>query len=102
MRKFGCNAPVGLVYSINPFLIVFLVPFVGALTTDMSHFDMIHYGSYISALSPFWMLFSGRKNPTPNNPSCSPDFNLNRFLALDYCHCFVTLLRILDPQPRDP
>ena len=29
---------------------------VGALTTRFEHFDMIHYGSYLSALSPFWIV----------------------------------------------
>eukprot|EP00887_Chlorella_sp_A99_P006636 scaffold3.g6636.t1 len=56
LRSFGCDAPVGLVYSINPFCIVFLVPIVGALTTRYEPFDMIHWGGYISALSVFWMV----------------------------------------------
>lgn len=55
-RAYGCNAPVGVVYGINPFMIIFLVPLVGAMTTSFAHFDMIHYGSYISALSPFWIV----------------------------------------------
>ena len=54
-RSFGCDAPVGTVYSINPAMIMTLVPLVGAAATHYSHFDMIHYGSYISALSPLWM-----------------------------------------------
>ena len=58
-RSFGCLAPVGTVYSINPAMIMTLVPLVGAAATHYSHFDMIHYGSYVSALSPVWMaLFS--------------------------------------------
>jgi hypothetical protein len=105
-RSFGCDAPIGLIYSINPFMIVLFVPLVGALTTGAlggssaqrcaaarlayrghiarlpaelqsrtapagrpsraagysptragyQHFDMIHLGGYISALSPFWMV----------------------------------------------
>ena len=54
-RAFGCHAPVGLIYSINPFMIILLVPVVGALTTHYQHFDMIHLGGYVSALSPLWM-----------------------------------------------
>ncbi len=54
-RSFGCDAPVGTVYSINPAMIMTLVPLVGAAATHYSHFDMIHYGSYVSALSPLWM-----------------------------------------------
>ncbi|KAL4420864.1 hypothetical protein ABPG77_002823 [Micractinium sp. CCAP 211/92] len=53
LRAFGCNTPIGLIYSINPAMIVLLVPIVGAMTTDLPHFDMIHYGGWISALSPF-------------------------------------------------
>jgi hypothetical protein len=53
---YGCNAPVGLIYSVNPFIIIFLVPVVGALFTRVQHFDMIHYGSYLSALAPFWIV----------------------------------------------
>lgn len=37
-------------------MIVLLVPLVGALTTALSHFDMIHYGAYLSAMSPLWMV----------------------------------------------
>ena len=43
---FGCDTPVGLIYSINPAMIVLLVPVVGAMTTDLPHFDMIHYGRW--------------------------------------------------------
>lgn len=32
------------------------VPLVGALFTRVQHFDMIHYGSYLSAASPFWLV----------------------------------------------
>ncbi|KAL3157900.1 hypothetical protein ABBQ32_012309 [Trebouxia sp. C0010 RCD-2024] len=55
VRSFGCSAPVGTVYSINPAMIMTLVPLVGAAATHYSHFDMIHYGSYVSALAPLWM-----------------------------------------------
>ena len=37
-------------------MIIFLVPIVGALTTRFAHFDMIHLGSYLSALSPLWIV----------------------------------------------
>ena len=45
LRAFGCAG-----------MIIFLVPIVGALTTRFSHFDMIHLGSYLSALSPLWIV----------------------------------------------
>ena len=51
-----CDAPIGLVYSINPAMIICLVPFVGALTTAYAHFDMIHYGAYLTALSPLMIV----------------------------------------------
>lgn len=52
-------------YSINPAMIMTLVPLVGAAATHYSHFDMIHYGSYVSALSPLWMaLFTTGDNLT--------------------------------------
>ena len=40
----------------NAGMIIFLVPIVGALTTRCAHFDMIHLGSYLSALSPLWIV----------------------------------------------
>lgn len=56
LRAFGCGAPIGAIYSINPAIIVLLVPIIGALTTRLAHFDMIHYGSWVSAISPLWIV----------------------------------------------
>jgi hypothetical protein len=44
---------------------------VGALTTRFAHFDMIHYGGYVSALSPFWMVVfqKGAGVPAPRKNS---------------------------------
>lgn len=58
LRAFGCQVPVGWIYSINPIMIISLVPVVSSLTTSVNHFDMIHAGSYIAALSPFLMVAS--------------------------------------------
>lgn len=55
VRQFGPNAPFGLVYAINPFLIIFLVPIVGLVTRKVDSFSMIVSGSFVSALSPFWL-----------------------------------------------
>lgn len=56
MQRFiGCGAPFGKVYAINPAMIIILVPLVTALTARIPHFDMVHYGSYVSASSPFWV-----------------------------------------------
>jgi len=54
-RTFGEDAPFGLIYAINPFLIIFLVPIIGALTQDVDNFKMILYGSFVSGASPFWI-----------------------------------------------
>jgi proton-dependent oligopeptide transporter, POT family len=51
----GCDAPYGTIYAINPGMIIVLVPLVSLLTANVPHFDMVHYGSYISASSPFWI-----------------------------------------------
>lgn len=51
-RAFGCDSPIGLIYSINPFIMIFLTPIVQAVTNMCSHYDVIHYGSYITAFAP--------------------------------------------------
>ena len=57
LRAFGCDVPIGAIYSINPAMIVVLVPIIGALTTGrLSDFDMIHCGSWLSALSPLFIV----------------------------------------------
>lgn len=57
VRQFGPDAPFGLVYAINPFLIIFLVPTVGLLTRSVDSFSMILAGSFVAAASPFWICF---------------------------------------------
>jgi len=54
-REFGKDAPFGLFYAINPFLIIFLVPIVGLVSKGIRSFDMILYGSFVSGASPFWV-----------------------------------------------
>merc|ERR1719491_1963288 len=51
IREFGENVPKGMINSINPALIIFIVPIVSALTGHVKPYRMIHFGSYISALS---------------------------------------------------
>lgn len=58
IREFGPNAPKGLVYSINPFLIIILVPIITAATTTVNPLVMIHRGTYVSAMSVFFLAFS--------------------------------------------
>eukprot|EP00934_Nitzschia_sp_Nitz4_P003137 Nitzschia sp. Nitz4//scaffold1_size375055//139347//140861//NITZ4_000256-RA/size375055-processed-gene-0.131-mRNA-1//-1//CDS//3329540985//3127//frame0 len=58
IREFGENVAKGTIYSINPALIIILVPLVTAATTNVHPLVMIHYGSYISAASVFFLVFS--------------------------------------------
>ena len=58
VRAFGCDAPFGLIYAANPFLIICGVPIVAAATTKRKHFDMIFLGAWVSAVAPFFLAFS--------------------------------------------
>jgi hypothetical protein len=53
VRAFGCDAPFGSIYAINPALIIVGVPLVSSVTATARHFDMIFRGSWITSLSPF-------------------------------------------------
>lgn len=39
-------------------MIIFLTPIVAAFTSKYKHFDMIKYGGYFSAISPFFLALS--------------------------------------------
>eukprot|EP00929_Paragymnodinium_shiwhaense_P113911 TRINITY_DN82215_c0_g1_i1.p1 TRINITY_DN82215_c0_g1~~TRINITY_DN82215_c0_g1_i1.p1 ORF type:complete len:522 (+),score=65.78 TRINITY_DN82215_c0_g1_i1:254-1819(+) len=58
VREFGEDVPKGSIYSINPFLIIGLVPVVTALTQHRAHYDMIRDGSWVTALSVLPMALS--------------------------------------------
>jgi len=58
VREFGENVPKGTVYSINPALIIILVPLITAATNKVDPLVMIHYGSYVSAASVFFLAAS--------------------------------------------
>ena len=58
MREFGENVPKGTIYSINPALIIIMVPIISAATTTMDPLAMIHFGTYISAASVFFLVAS--------------------------------------------
>ena len=55
VRCFGDNVPKGSIYSINPFMIIFLTPLVAACTNNSNHFDMIKYGGFVTGVSPFFL-----------------------------------------------
>jgi POT family proton-dependent oligopeptide transporter len=63
IRAFGCSAPTGSIYAINPAIIILLVPLVTAGTTRVKPFDMIRAGGWLSALSPLlvaaWPSYGG-------------------------------------------
>jgi len=59
-RSLGLGAPIGRLWSINSFLIVLLVPIVGALTQRIPAFRMVMIGSLISAGSVFFMALPTR------------------------------------------
>mmetsp|Transcript_21625 Transcript_21625/g.39090 ORF Transcript_21625/g.39090 Transcript_21625/m.39090 type:complete len:586 (+) Transcript_21625:187-1944(+) len=58
VREFGENTPKGRVYTINPAIIIVLVPIIQAATTAVDPLLMIHRGTYISALSVFFLAIS--------------------------------------------
>ena len=58
VRQHGNNIPKGLLYSLNPAIIMILTPLIGALLTKVPHFDMIKYGGYITGISPFALAVS--------------------------------------------
>jgi hypothetical protein len=58
LREFGQDVPKGTIYSINPALIIVLVPLVTAATSNVDPLIMIHVGSYVSAASVFFLAFS--------------------------------------------
>ncbi|MBU0518915.1 MFS transporter [bacterium] len=57
MERIGLKNWTGKLYSINPFIIIFLVPVMTAITGKMKAFNVIMFGSLISAASVFFMGF---------------------------------------------
>lgn len=53
LREQGEGFPVGTVWSFNSFLILFLAPLGTALTRKRRPFEVLLFGAFISALSPF-------------------------------------------------
>lgn len=57
VREFGENTAKGRVYALNPAIIIVLVPIITAATSSVNPLVMIHFGTYISALSVFFLAF---------------------------------------------
>lgn len=55
LRTYGPTTPFGLLYSINPAIIIVAVPFVMALTQGFDPLKQIKLGTVVAALSPFWI-----------------------------------------------
>ena len=55
IRELGAGAPIGRLWAINAFLIIFLVPLVGALSQRVTAYKMVTVGSVIAASSVFIM-----------------------------------------------
>ncbi|HEV2394226.1 MAG TPA: MFS transporter [Verrucomicrobiae bacterium] len=55
IRELGEGAPIGRLWAINNYLVIFLVPLVGALTQRFSAYRMVIIGGSISAASVFIM-----------------------------------------------
>ena len=58
LLEFGPDVPKGTIYSINPTIIIVLVPIISAMTADIDPLLMLHVGSYVSAASVFFLAFS--------------------------------------------
>lgn len=58
IREFGDNVPYGTIYSINPAIIIVLVPIMTAATGHIDPLVMIHYGTYVSAASVLFLAMS--------------------------------------------
>jgi MFS family permease len=56
-REMGEGFPVGKVYSINPVMIMFLVPIATALTRHRSAFNCIVLGAFVTTASVFVLCF---------------------------------------------
>ncbi len=50
LRALGCSAEYGVVYSINPILVIVLVPIITAYTTHISCFNQILVGRPVFGL----------------------------------------------------
>ncbi len=56
IRELGEGAPIGRLFGVlNPVLIIFLAPVIGALTQKYSAYKVVIFGSFIAACSVFFM-----------------------------------------------
>lgn len=55
IRELGQGAPIGRLWALNNWLVILIVPIIGALTQRFSAYGMVTLGSIITALSIFIM-----------------------------------------------
>lgn len=58
MERIGLKEWTGTLYSINPLIIIFLVPVMTSITSKMKSYNVIVVGSFIAAGSVFFMGFA--------------------------------------------
>ena len=58
LREHGQGVPKGIIYSINPAIIIIFTPLIAASTTKIAHFDMIKWGSWFSGLAALPLVLS--------------------------------------------
>ena len=56
-REQGDSFPIGTVWSLNSFLILFMAPLGTAITRKRKPFNVLLFGAFISSLSPFALVF---------------------------------------------
>jgi len=57
-REHGDDVPFGLISTINPTIILVLVPFISAVTSSVKPYTMVHFGSFFTGFSPLPLMFS--------------------------------------------
>jgi MFS family permease len=57
LRAFGPGAHYAALYSINPFLLIFITPFIGAYVARFDIYNVMIVGTMVSAFSMFIMAF---------------------------------------------
>lgn len=55
IRELGAGAPIGILWGMNSFLIIVLVPIIGGLTQKYSAYSMVILGAIITSASVFIM-----------------------------------------------
>lgn len=56
-RELGPDTPYGSIYAINPAMVILLVPVISAYSRGVHPFKLIVRGSFVTAASPFVLLF---------------------------------------------